>query len=173
MERRCPVPVSAEVNQVSDVIATLQRLESRFWSKVQKTDGCWLWTGYKMRNGYGTIRVGSNTDGTRRKMLVHRVAWMLTNGNLPPNDCLCHRCDNPACVNPCHLFVGSRIENNADRDNKGRTPNGEAHGMSKLSNEDVVNIRRSTSPPADLALHYNVTRAHIYAVRARRYRKVN
>ncbi|HEY1294713.1 MAG TPA: HNH endonuclease [Chloroflexota bacterium] len=93
-------------------------LESRFWAKVAtSTDGCWLWTAARQRNGYGKIGAGTHDAGT---LLAHRVAWELVNGPIPNGLCVLHRCDNPPCVRPDHLFVGT-IKNNAqDMARKGR-----------------------------------------------------
>jgi hypothetical protein len=80
--------------------------------------GCLSWTGYRNSKGYGTINVG----GTPR--YAHRVAWELANGPLPGGKCVLHRCDNPSCCNPRHLFLGSRADNNADMREKGRARQG-------------------------------------------------
>jgi hypothetical protein len=89
--------------------------EDRFWSRVDKTDGCWLWTGWTSRFGYGRIKRDN------RECLTHRVSWELTNGPIPDGMCVLHRCDVPACVRPDHLFLGTKTDNAADRTAKGRT----------------------------------------------------
>lgn len=89
-----------------------QPIAPRFWSKVHITDGCWLWTG-ALRNGYGRF-------GSRPFKYAHRVSWELANG--PTGDLkVLHRCDNPRCVRPDHLFLGTQLDNMRDRSAKGRT----------------------------------------------------
>ena len=96
----------------------------RFWSKVQKAgpDDCWEWVAGKGGRGYGMFWL----DGKQVK--AHRVAWMLENGPIPPGKgyhgtCVLHSCDNPPCVNPAHLFIGSNAVNQADMRAKGREVN--------------------------------------------------
>src|SRR5687767_7359417 len=96
----------------------------RFWSKVDKdnADGCWLWKGNTYKFGYGSFH-HTIAPRTHTNRLAHRVSWLLAsdNQNLDSSVCVLHRCDNPRCVNPDHLFLGSIADNNADRDAKGRT----------------------------------------------------
>lgn len=99
-------------------------LEIRFWTRVNKTDSCWIWVGQK-RHGklpYGMLWIKEN--GKLVSRMAHRISWELHNGEIPKNQCVLHDCpfgDNPSCVNPKHLWLGTRIENNKDRDSKGRT----------------------------------------------------
>ena len=111
-------------------------LDVRFWSKVRRAgpDECWEWSGGMFPKGYGCIRMGRDVVG------AHRVSWMLAHGELP-SLCVLHRCDNPACVNPAHLFLGTKADNNADMLAKGRQVRGEANRRSKLGRADVVMIR--------------------------------
>lgn len=89
--------------------------EERFWPKVKRGRGCWIWTAAKDRKGYGIFALAPG-----KRVRAHRFAWEQEHGPLPAGACLLHRCDNPACVRPAHLFVGSREDNNADMDAKGR-----------------------------------------------------
>ena len=112
-----------------------------FLSKVKKGRKCWLWTGYKMKNGYG---VGWHS-GLQEKMLAHRLSWIIYNERAPADMCDCHTCDNPGCVNPKHLFLGTRSDNMQDCSRKGRlggaVTGGEAQPTAKLTWEAVRKIR--------------------------------
>ncbi len=108
-----------------------------FWPKVNK-DGpipphqpqlgpCWIWTGRKTSQGYG--RLGE------RYANIHRLSWQIHNGNIPDGLCVLHRCDNPPCVNPAHLFLGTYTDNARDMVSKGRNrgPRGETHSWAKIT----------------------------------------
>jgi HNH endonuclease len=92
-------------------------LEERFWAKVVKTSECWKWTANKNNKGYGMIREG----GLLPKRLAHRVSWVIHNGQIPEQMCVLHKCDNPECTNPNHLFLGTLAENMLDKERKGRS----------------------------------------------------
>lgn len=101
----------------------------RFWSRVDRSGDCWTWTGAKDRNGYGLflVHVNPSPDPARICMHAQRYAWKITYGDCPDALFVCHHCDNPSCVRPDHLFTGTAIDNNKDRDLKGRTAKGERH----------------------------------------------
>lgn len=89
----------------------------RFLSKVNKTESCWIWTGFKDK-GYG--RMGWKTPKGYRSIPASRISYMLFRGEIPEGMFVCHKCDNPPCVNPDHLFLGSSKENTHDMVKKGR-----------------------------------------------------
>jgi hypothetical protein len=96
--------------------ASKRTTPENFWARVDKSGACWLWEGRSDEKGYG--RVGYDR---KRNVGAHRVAWALTHGGDLPTAWVLHRCDNPPCVRPEHLFLGDARDNNRDRQNKGRT----------------------------------------------------
>ena len=114
-------------------------IADRFWPRVEKTDSCWLWQGHQLKSGHGTIGRGGRKAG---HMLAHRLSWELANGPIPEGACVLHRCDVPNCVNPEHLFLGTRPDNSADMVAKGRAANGLTKKDAKLTPDQVREIRR-------------------------------
>lgn len=111
-----------------------------FWSRVDKSGDCWVWRGRCLQSGYGQLIV------KKKVLLAHRVAFELTHGHIPPGLEICHRCDNPPCVNPAHLFCGSHADNMRDMKTKGRQSRGarpyrDGHRNAKLNADSVREIR--------------------------------
>lgn len=130
----------------------------RFWSKVKKSRGCWEWTAGKFESGYGAFSLGGQTER------AHRVAWMLTHGELPSLFVL-HTCDNPGCVRPSHLELGDQFKNQQDCSKRGRKP------VSKLTVKEVKFIRKSTLSNAQLSRKFGVTRGLISKIKLYKSRR--
>jgi hypothetical protein len=113
-------------------------IAERLWPKVDKSagpDGCWLWTGAKKQGGYGKIGQG----GSAGWVLAHRVAWEVVNGPIPHGMVVCHSCDEPSCVNPAHLWLGTQAQNLADMRAKDRHCSGEKMTQALLGSEAFRN----------------------------------
>ena len=138
---------------------------ARFWMRVTPMpDGeCWEWTGSRHQFGHGRLNTSGRTTG------AHRIAWEITHGPVPPGLCVLHRCDNPPCVRPTHLFLGTIGDNNRDMHDKGRhrhglgVQKGELNYTAKLTEADVREIRRlqGSVPRRVLAKQYGVGPHHI------------
>lgn len=158
-------------------------MEQRFWMKVDRRgpDECWPWKGTKLRHGYGVLyKPGKTSEYVR----AHRFSWSLVNGPIPDGMVICHRCDNPNCVNPAHLFVGSIADNNHDRNAKGRdgravgeangahthpekVARGSGHYAARLTDAQVAAIRLAKpatgvhQAAARVADEYGISKAHV------------
>lgn len=119
---------------------------SRFWHRVDKSGDCWEWMGLKDKDGYGIFHLSLPQNGKREKR-AHRASLILSGIPIPAGLCALHKCDNRACVRPDHLYVGTPAQNNSDCIQRGRAKwnYGEECGHSKLTAEDVREIRRRVS----------------------------
>lgn len=151
--------------------AKLEYDRERFESMVAKSSGCWLWIGSQSDDGYG--RFNSRLFSNRYR--AHRFAWFLRHGQFPADGLVvCHACDTPLCVNPDHLWLGTNAENILDMWHKGRAnpgrPQGEANGTSKLTDDDVIQIRRDyrNGLGCRMGREYGVSAQVIHAVVTRK-----
>lgn len=140
-------------------------LKCRMIALTDRSGDCWIWNGYRRPGGYGEVYI--EVKGKRTRPLAHRAMYQVFRGDIGDTP-LCHRCDNPSCVNPDHLFLGTRADNNADRNAKGRQAKGEAHGFAKLTAADVRSIRRDKRHRNQIAKSYGVASNTIQAVQTRK-----
>jgi hypothetical protein len=136
---------------------------ARFWSKVEKTDGCWIWRGERLPAGYGKIKIAGGY------WLAHRYSKVIERGALSDEFQVCHECDNPSCVRPDHLFLGTPSDNAEDMVVKGRS-------AGQLTPDQVAELRSGMLPgatPQEFAAHFGVSRNVIYDVlRFNTYRSI-
>ena len=147
----------------------------QFWQRVNKSSECWLWTGRKNQNGYGV------TYKHCKPVLTHRRAWEIVHGAIPDGMQVLHKCDNPQCCNPTHLFLGTHKDNMEDMTRKGRRicgerlrlsiknpPHGERCGRAKLTSVQVLEIRRRYRPgvvsTSMLAKEFGVNRSAVWKI---------
>ena len=147
----------------------------RFWDKVSQTDGCWNWTSYLNQHGYGKFLFHG------KDVFAHRFSYFIHFGEIPnSHPCVCHRCDNPACVRPDHLWIGTHTQNIQDCLAKGRhlsTTNpfgchrGSSHSSAKLTDAQVTSIRSRYAEGSDtlqsLADEFSVHKSNIHCIVAR------
>lgn len=141
-------------------------IQERFWEKVDRSGECWFWTGCINNSGYGQFSL----DGWMQK--AHRIAWILTNGPIPSGTghhgtCVCHRCDNPLCVRPEHLFLGTHDDNMRDKKAKHRQGNqrGMANGRRKLSEDQVRDIRADPRTQQSIASDYGLGQSQVSRIK--------
>ena len=135
-------------------------IEDRFWEKVQKSDGCWLWIGGRDSRGYGAFKA-------ERMTKAHRYSWELHFGKIQNGLFVLHRCDNPPCVCPDHLFLGTHLENMADMRAKDRSHRGERQYMARLTERAVREIRAAAARGenyGEIAKRFGVCRANVSQV---------
>ena len=133
----------------------------KFWSRVDRSggpDACWPWLRYRSPGGYGEVKLGN------RKWRANRAAYCVEYGVDPGELFACHKCDNPWCCNPSHIFLGTARENSHDSMSKGRRPKGSGHGMAALTDDDVIRIRSLRSGGAklrEISEEYGISFTHV------------
>lgn len=157
------------MNHVNDIPAHpyLATIAARFHAGYDRRgrDDCWPWLGQKSsgkrnRGDYGSFSICTG-DGERPRWSTHRMAWVLANGLIPDKLQVLHKCDNPPCCNPRHLFLGTNQDNNADKVAKGRLAVGERAGVAKLTADQVLAIRADPRADAKIALAYGLSRFNV------------
>ena len=141
-------------------------IQERFWLKVDRSGDCWIWmacrNGSTPEHSYGRFRINGQT------FHAHRIAWELTKGTIPEGLRVLHRCDNPPCCNPRHLFLGSQADNMQDCATKNRTTRGSRNARAKLTSIDVLSIRSDPRPQIQIAATYNVDTSLICKIKRRK-----
>jgi hypothetical protein len=142
-----------------------QKLEDRFKNFVmpEPNSGCWLWMGGENRQGYGQIGNGNGKD-----VRAHRVSWEIHYGPIPDGLDVLHKCDNPPCVNPQHLFLGTPQDNMDDCCKKKRQAYGSRNFKAKLADADVIKIRQDTRFAKEIAISFGVSTNTIDSIRENR-----
>lgn len=140
-----------------------------FNAKVVRSDnGCIDWVGATIKDGYGMMKVNG------KSILAHRFSYEMSHGKIPEGMLVCHSCDNPRCVNPEHLFLGSHQDNMDDMISKRRDHKscGEGHGRAKLSKEQVSEIRKSGETYRTLAAKFHVSKSQIGNIKTNAQRRL-
>lgn len=143
----------------------------RFWKKVDRTNesDCWNWNASLAGKGYGQIKPDKGLG--RRNLYAHRVAYELHHGAIPDGLEVCHRCDNPKCCNPAHLFAGTRKQNLQDMAEKMRSTWGVRSGTCKLTEDQVRAIRvmlADNVPQTQIAKWFNISQIQISRIHTRK-----
>ena len=151
MEQENKLPIEFKTKCRNNIF--LDKYVDKLLSKVIIVGTCWEWIGAKNSEGYGYIWTGKQTR-------VHRMSYELFNGDVEQNLVVCHKCDNPSCLNPGHLFLGTKADNNLDRASKSRNrnQNGELNSSSKLTSIEVIEIYNSNLSYKEIANIYNISR---------------
>lgn len=189
MRENTVVGANPSIKEIDGVVGTARErrrpgprprsIAERLWEKVDRNgptmpgmeSPCWVFTGTKSDDGYGSISSGGHSG----KMLrAHRVAWELENGPIPEGVELCHRCDNPPCCRPSHHFLGTHSENMLDASGKGRLPTaprrasknrGERNGRARLTAQQAAAIRNDPRNALEAAAAFGISRHTVHAIR--------
>lgn len=150
---RCSSAAKTAIKQAKD-------MRTEFYRWVDKSGDCWLWTGARDKDGYGAFAF----HGKMRR--AHRVSLQLEGVTIPPGHYACHKCDNPSCVNPSHLYPGSPTDNMRDAVERDRVTSGERNHHAKLTEADVKFIRSSEEACGVLARRFGVTHGAVSMARS-------
>lgn len=142
-------------------LTTNENIKEVFLAKVNKTESCWNWTANKDEHGYGKIRINGSLKS------AHRISYELFIGSLGIKMLVCHKCDNPSCVNPEHLFLGTPKMNMIDMVDKGRSMLGEKHWNAKLSNKQILAIREDVRSSKEISSEYKITSVHVRRIKSK------
>lgn len=134
---------------------------SRFMKKVEKTDSCWIWKAGKMKSGYGLFWL-------KTTITAHRASWILHFGEIQHEMCVCHKCDNPCCVNPDHLFLGTHKDNTHDCIEKGRFKIQETK-IHKSEFEKIINLYENGMTQREIGKLYDANQAQIWKIVCKKY----
>ena len=133
----------------------------RFWSKVKRGPGCWMWVRATDKDGYGIFRLN---DKQKRS---HRLVYEIGHGSIPQGMRICHTCDVTGCVRPSHLFIGTDKDNKRDAMKKGRDIHGMAHFNCKLTDKQVRQIRKDKRSLRNIAKEYNIDYTNVSKIKNR------
>lgn len=136
-------------------------MEIRFWHHVKKTEKCWIWLGAKNSKGYGVVRLHRK----RANCFSHRISYEMHKGIIPTGKLVLHTCDNPSCVNPEHLWLGTPLQNSSDMRSKGRNKPGTQRYNAKLTEADIPKIRKSKNTNVYLAKKFGVSNGIISEIK--------
>lgn len=145
---------------------TPDQIREQFLTTISISDeGCWVWTGYRNTSGYGVMNISRKPKG------AHRVSYELFRGSIGEGMLVCHRCDNPPCVNPDHLFLGKSADNARDMSEKDRHrfgfTNG-GHALRMLTPEQVREIRSDPRPQRVIGEEYGINQSNVWCIKHRR-----
>jgi hypothetical protein len=144
----------------------MKTIAEKLQNYTVNNNGCWIWNGGKTDRKYGITTIN------KERIRVHRLMWSVINGKIPIGMCICHKCDNPSCINPDHLFLGTNQDNVNDREKKGRNKPpivyGENNPRAKLKEADVIEILKLINknvPLSNIAKMYNVGATAIFNIK--------
>ena len=164
IEEKCKAKRRHEA--LADLVGFLKARESKFWKKVDRrgSDECWNWSGDKVR-GYGRFLLV-----TGFKVTASRASYILANGAVPDGLYVCHKCDNPSCCNPAHLYAGTSEQNAIDREVRNRSKPRSGH---KINEETAMKIFEAVGTQEAIAAKFGVSRSYVSMVKSgKRWKRI-